>query len=82
VRLSELLDQQLFKSASICVVGRYKTEAHEYLVLARSGQPVFPPPKIYHLILYTAENPDPELDPVEIASIKRRFKLEKDEIRT
>lgn len=82
VRLSELLHQEEFKRAGICVIGRYKTEANEYIVLGRSGQPIFPPPKIYHLILYSSKDEDPEIEPEEAASIKRRFGLEKQEHRT
>jgi hypothetical protein len=84
VRLSELLAQEDFKRAGICVIGRYKTDANEYSVLGRSGQLAFPPPKIYHLILYSPENEDPEIEPEEVASIKRkrRFGLERQERRT
>jgi hypothetical protein len=82
VRLSQLLDQEDFKSAEIGIIGRYKTDANEYSVLGRSGQSAFPPPKIYHLILISPENEDPEIEPEEVASIKRRFRLDRQDHRT
>jgi hypothetical protein len=81
VRLSQLLEQEDFKRAEICILGRYKTEANEYFVLGRAGQSAFPPPKIYHLILFSPENEDPEIEAEEIASIRRRFRLDKPEYR-
>lgn len=81
VRLSQLLEQEDFKRAEICILGRYKTEANEYFALGRAGQSVFPPPKIYHLILLSRENEDPEIETEEIASIKRRFRIDKPDYR-
>ncbi len=81
VRLSELLTQEKFKAAGICVIGHYKTDANTYAVLGRSGQPVFPPPKIYHLVRIASETDDPEIEPEDFASILRRFEFEKHEHR-
>jgi hypothetical protein len=81
VRLSQLLEQEDFRRAEICIIGRYKTEMNEYFVLARAGQSAFPPPKIYHLILFSLGDDDPEIEPEEMASIRRRFRLDKQEYR-
>jgi hypothetical protein len=78
--LSELLEQADIKQAGIVIIGSWKTDTNEYLVLGQ-GQAPFPRNGITHEILVRPGHPDPELEPGEAETIRRRFKLDKSEFR-
>jgi hypothetical protein len=76
MRLSAVLEEEDFKKASIQIIGTWKTETCEFLILGPRGQSVFPINlALQHPIEIIDNNRDPELYPEEIQSIRRRFGL-------
>ena len=73
MRLSEVLKAADLQQAGITLIGTWKTEKHEFAVLAHRSEKVFPFPKLFHLIEDGPANPDPDLDRAEVESIRRRF---------
>jgi hypothetical protein len=78
--LSELLEQADIKQAGIGIIGSWKTDENVYLVLGQ-GQAPFARNGITHELLVKPGHPDPELEPGEAETIRRRFKLDKSEFR-
>jgi hypothetical protein len=83
VRLSELLQQPEFKNANITIIGTWKTMECSYAVIGYAGQAVMPINMlIQHPIpMKSADDGDPEIDPYEVESIRRRFKMRGRELR-
>jgi hypothetical protein len=79
MRLSEFLAQPDVQRAKITVIGILKTGISAYKVLAIEGETLVPIPEIFHLV---PDEPDPDLDEAEIASVRRRFRLDKPGFRT
>jgi hypothetical protein len=74
MRLSAVLEEEDFKNAGIQIIGTWKTETAEFLILGPRGQSVFPINlALQHPIEIINNNRDPDLYPEEIASIRRRF---------
>jgi hypothetical protein len=83
VRLSDLLREPDFKKAGIEVIGKWKTVKGSYVVVGPAGQPTLPiDPQLQHPIpMKSEDDTDPEVDALEAASIRRRFGLERYEIK-
>ncbi len=76
MKLSELLESDDFKRAKIQIIGTWKTEQGEFLVLGPRGQSVFPINlALQHPLEIVGNNRDPDLYPAEVESIRRRFGL-------
>lgn len=76
MKLSELLEDEDFRRAKIQIIGTWKTEKGEYLVLGPRGQSVFPINlSLQHPLEIVDNNRDPDLYPAEVDSIRRRFGL-------
>ncbi len=82
--LKTFLQEPDVKRAGIRVIGRWKTEQGEYLVLGLTGTSSFPIPSLHHPIEVDPNDPDPNPDlPTEvITSIRRRFGLFRREFRS
>jgi hypothetical protein len=78
--LSELLEQPDIKQAGIAIIGSWKTDENVYLVLG-TGHAPFPINGITHEVLVKPGRPDPELEPGEAETIRRRFKIDRSEFR-
>ena len=81
MRLSELLEQDDIKRAGIRIIGSWKTDKNTYLILGR-GEAPFPITGINHPVRINPPEQDPNLEPGEAATIRRRFGLGKSEFRT
>jgi hypothetical protein len=73
MRLSAVLELPEFKKREITIIGSYNTGTGIVAVLARTGEKLFPYPKLCCLVEDGPDNPDPELDQPEINAILRRF---------
>ena len=73
MRLREVVELPELKKRDIVVIGHYKTDEGVFAVLARRGEKLLPFPKLFHLIEDGPENPDPEVDVLEMDSILRHF---------
>ena len=75
MQLSEVLENIELKKRGIVVIGFWKAGDHEFAVLARRGEKVFPVPKLFHLIEVSPEDRNPKVSSAEMRSILERFKF-------